>query len=123
MLDEQVAFLHGPGLREDEHDRYAEFPPGEAASLFEHCLRAFDRAWRLGAHGLPLIGDGDWNDGMNRVGIGGKGESVWLGWFMAATIRAFAGVSDSYGRPEFGKFWLGRAKRLVAAIEREGWDG
>lgn len=123
LLDERVPFLHAAELSNDEHDRFAEYPQGKVASLYEHCLRAFDRAWRLGEHGLPLIGEGDWNDGMNRIGLGGKGESVWLGWFLAATIRSFAPVADRHGRGEFGKRWLGRAKKLVAAIEKEAWDG
>ena len=123
LLEERVPFLHAPELRDDEHDRYAEFPAGEEASIHEHCLRAFDRAWRLGAHGLPLIGEGDWNDGMNRVGIGMKGESVWLAWFMAATIRAFARICESTGRADFGKRWLSRSKQLIARIEEHAWDG
>ncbi|MDE8653686.1 GH36-type glycosyl hydrolase domain-containing protein [Novosphingobium album (ex Liu et al. 2023)] len=123
LLDEPVPFLDAAELRDDERDRFAQFPTADGASLFEHCLRAFDRAWRLGEHGLPLIGDGDWNDGMNRVGSGGKGESVWLGWFMAATIREFARMCDGLGRGSFTGHWLPRADQLVAAIERHGWDG
>jgi cyclic beta-1,2-glucan synthetase len=123
VLDEQVPFLDASELRSDEHDRFAQFPAHESASLFEHCLRACDRAWRLGEHGLPLIGDGDWNDGMNRVGSGGNGESVWLGWFMVATIRDFARMCDGLNRGEFGQHWLPRARQLVDAIERHGWDG
>ncbi|HSG34254.1 MAG TPA: glucoamylase family protein [Sphingomonadaceae bacterium] len=123
LLDERAPFLHAAELLEDEHDRYAEFSAQGEASIHEHCLRAFDRAWRLGEHGLPLIGDGDWNDGMNRVGHGGKGESVWLAWFMAATIRNFAAMERALGRDGFGEPWLARAEQLVAAIERHGWDG
>lgn len=123
LLDEIVPFLDAPELRQDEHDRFAQFPDGESASLFEHCLRAFDRSWRLGAHGLPLIGDGDWNDGMNRIGTGGRGESVWLAWFMAATIRDFARMCDLAGRRDFSGLWQPRADALVAAIEQSGWDG
>ena len=123
ILDEMVPFLEATELGEDEHDRYAEFPQGNKASIHEHCRRAFDRAWHLGDHGLPLIGDGDWNDGMNRVGTGGKGESVWLAWFMAEAIRSFARISDAAGRIEFGERWLGRADRLVSAVESKAWDG
>ncbi|MBS1239835.1 MAG: cyclic beta,2-glucan synthetase, partial [Proteobacteria bacterium] len=123
LLEERVPFLHASELRKEEHDRYAEFPQGSEASLYDHCLRAFDRAWRLGEHGLPLIGEGDWNDGMNRIGAGGKGESVWLAWFMAATIRSFAEMSRAVGRTGFEERWPGRAKRLVSAIERNAWDG
>jgi cyclic beta-1,2-glucan synthetase len=123
LLDETVPFLDAAELREDERDRFAQFPAGESASLFEHCLRAFDRSWRLGPHGLPLIGDGDWNDGMNRVGSGGRGESVWLAWFMAATIRDFARMCAFAGRDHFAARWLPRANALIAAVERNGWDG
>lgn len=123
LLDERAPFLQAVELRDEEHDRYAEFPRGEQGSVFEHCLRAFARAWRLGEHGLPLIGEGDWNDGMNRVGIGKKGESVWLGWFLATTVRAFSRMADSAGRPEFGKRWLARANSVVTAIDRHAWDG
>ena len=123
LLDETVPFLDAAELRVDERDRFAQFSAGENASLFEHCLRAFDRSWRLGSHGLPLIGDGDWNDGMNRVGAGGRGESVWLAWFMAATIRDFATMCTLAGRDHFAALWLPRADLLVAAVERDGWDG
>lgn len=118
-----MPFLDAPELGADEHDRFAQFPVGEKATVHEHCLRAFERAWRLGDHGLPLIGDGDWNDGMNRVGSGGRGESVWLGWFMAATIRDFARLGCEGDHKDFAVTWLARAEALTAAIERDGWDG
>lgn len=123
LLAEEVPFLDAPELGADEHDRFAQFPVGEKATVHEHCLRAFERAWRLGDHGLPLIGDGDWNDGMNRVGSGGRGESVWLGWFMAATIRDFARLGCEGDHKDFAVTWLARAEALTAAIERDGWDG
>ena len=123
LLDERAPFLRATELRDDEHDRFAEFPQGEEGSIYEHCLRAFTHAWRLGEHGLPLIGEGDWNDGMNRVGIGKKGESVWLGWFLSATIRSFALMAEGAARPDFGTRWLPRADRLTAAIDRHAWDG
>ena len=124
ILYERVAFLTAPPLSSDEHDRYAQFPnAGHDASILKHCEKAFNRAWRLGEHGLPLIGDGDWNDGMNRIGNHGRGESVWLGWFMAAAIRRFAPLADSVGEPGFALRWLPRANRLVAAIDANAWDG
>jgi len=123
LLDERVPFLRAAELGSEEHDRYAEFPSGNEGSLYEHCLRAFDRAWRLGGHGLPLIGEGDWNDGMNRIGKGGKGESVWLAWFLTATIREFAGIADRAGQIDFGRRWMGRAELLLKAIEEHAWDG
>ena len=98
VLDESVPFIEGPALRPGEHDAY--FQPSisdEAASLFEHCARALDQSLAVGAHGLPLIGTGDWNDGMNRVGELGRGESVWLGWFLHATLAAFAPLAQARG--------------------------
>ena len=83
VLDEVVPFLEAPLLAADQHEVYA-LPARSAtkATLFEHCVRAIDRGLTVGAHGLPLMGTGDWNDGMNRVGQEGRGESVWLGWFL-----------------------------------------
>jgi cyclic beta-1,2-glucan synthetase len=123
ILDEDIPFLDAPELARDEADRYGVFASGPSASLHVHCLRAFERAHRLGSHGLPLIGDGDWNDGMNRIGSGGRGESVWLAWFMAVTIRAFARIGPQAARRQFVQDWLPRATQLVAAAETEGWDG
>lgn len=123
LLDEEVPFLDAPELSRQEHDRFAQFPEGGKATVHEHCLRAFGRAWHLGDHGLPLIGDGDWNDGMNRVGSAGKGESVWLGWFMAATIRDFAELGSEGDRKDFAEIWHPRARMLTDAIDRFGWDG
>ena len=83
VLDEMVPFLEAPVLQEGERDAF--FQPtisDQRASLFEHCALALDTSLATGAHGLPLMGTGDWNDGMDRVGEGGKGESVWLGWFL-----------------------------------------
>ena len=83
VLDETIPFLEGPVLRDGERDAF--FQPsisGKKASLFEHCALALDTSFATGVHGLPLMGTGDWNDGMDRVGEGGKGESVWLGWFL-----------------------------------------
>ncbi len=98
VLDETVPFIEGQSLAPGEHDAF--FQPNlseESASLYEHCARALDRSLPHGAHGLPLMGTGDWNDGMNRVGEGGKGESVWLGWFLFATLKIFAPVADARG--------------------------
>src|SRR5450756_202936 len=96
ILDETVPYLDGPALRPDQTDAY--FQPEESresASLFDHCVVAIDRSLVVGAHGLPLIGSGDWNDGMNRVGYEGRGESVWLGWFLYAVLAAFAPIAES----------------------------
>ena len=96
ILDEPVPFIDGPALKPTDHDLY--FQPGQAdevASLFEHCARGLDLALATGTHGLPLMGAGDWNDGMNRVGEAGKGESVWLGWFVHAALTAFIPIAKS----------------------------
>ena len=83
VLDETIPFLEGDALAEGQDESYFQPRVSEAnASLFEHCARALDYSLEVGSHGLPLIGTGDWNDGMNRVGQKGKGESVWLGWFL-----------------------------------------
>ena len=124
VLDEIVPFLDGPELRPEQEDAY--FQPdisSERASLFEHCARAIDVSLRLGAHGLPLMGSGDWNDGMNRVGHEGRGESVWLGWFLHAAITAFLPIVEARDEPEREARWRAHAKALRRALERHGWDG
>ncbi len=91
VLDETVPFLSAPPLNPEEMDRYFQPQVSERkASLYEHCARALDHGLAVGSHGLPLMGTGDWNDGMNRVGAGGHGESVWLGWFLLANLEPFA---------------------------------
>jgi cyclic beta-1,2-glucan synthetase len=95
----------------------------EEGSLFEHCARALDGSLAAGVHGLPLIGVGDWNDGMNRVGEGGRGESVWLGWFLHATLAAFTPVAEARGEVARASVWRQRAAELREALEREAWDG
>ena len=88
VLDERVPFLEAPPLAPDEHEAYVQpARRAEKATLFEHCLRAIDRGLTAGAHGLPLMGSGDWNDGMNRVGHQGRGESTWLGFFLHGILR------------------------------------
>ena len=98
ILDEIGRFLKAPLLKPGQEDDYG-LPAARrpAGPLYEHCLRGLDRVDRLGAHGLPLMGNGDWNDGMNRVGAGGKGESVWLAWFAIAVFRRFAGLAEARG--------------------------
>jgi cyclic beta-1,2-glucan synthetase len=124
VLDEGVPFLEGPALREGEHDAF--FQPvvsDREASLFEHCVLALDQSLSLGSHGLPLIGTGDWNDGMDRVGEAGKGESIWLGWFLHAALTAFAPLAESRHEPKHAKQWRLQATTLGKALERDGWDG
>ena len=125
ILDEEVHFIHGEALKEGEHDAF--FTPEtahEAASLYEHCARALDLAVRrTGDNGLPLILGGDWNDGMNRVGEKGHGTSVWLGWFLARTLRDFAAIAAERGDETRASAWRAHAGRLKEALETAGWDG
>ncbi len=124
VLEESVAFLEGRALNPGEHDAY--FQPmvaPQGATLFEHCARGLDASLAVGPHGLPLIGTGDWNDGMNRVGEQGQGESVWLGWFLHATLTAFAPLANARGEPDRAARWLAHAAALQSALEREAWDG
>jgi cyclic beta-1,2-glucan synthetase len=124
ILDEVVPFIEGPQLGTGQADSY--FQPdisAESASLFEHCARAIDVSLGVGAHGLPLMGSGDWNDGMNRVGQDGRGESVWLGWFLRTVIGGFAPIATARGEKERASRWRAHAKRLGQALERDGWDG
>jgi cyclic beta-1,2-glucan synthetase len=124
VLDEEVPFLEGQALRPGEHEAF--FHPAvsdEVASLYEHCARGLDQALAVGDHGLPLIGTGDWNDGMNRVGELGHGESVWLGWFLYATLRAFEPLALARGDAVHATLWRDRAAALQAALEQHGWDG
>jgi cyclic beta-1,2-glucan synthetase len=124
VLDEMVPFLEGHPLRDGQHDFY--FRPtvsDEQATLFEHCARALDRSLALGSHGLPLIGTGDWNDGLSRVGEKGKGESVWLGWFLHAALTTFARLADGRDEQERAANWRRHTAALGEALERDGWDG
>jgi cyclic beta-1,2-glucan synthetase len=124
VLDEVVPFLEGQRLAAGEHENF--FHPtvsDETATLFEHCARGLERSLSLGVHGLPLIGTGDWNDGMNRVGEGGQGESVWLGWFLHATLTTFAPFAEARQETARAATWRAHAKELQASLEREAWDG
>ena len=126
VLDVEVPWLEGAAL--EEHQQEAYFEPKESedrATLYEHCARALDRSLEVGRHGLPLMGAGDWNDGMNRVGHEGRGESVWLGWFLLANLKEFAGIADSRAEAEAERAarWRGVAASLEASLEREAWDG
>jgi cyclic beta-1,2-glucan synthetase len=86
ILDEEIPFLKAEPLKPDEDERYGQFPAGEVQTLYEHCCRALARGITAGPHGIPLMGAHDWNDGMNRVGFQGRGESIWLGWFISKTL-------------------------------------
>ena len=132
LLDERVPFLHAAPVPPEKEDVY-ETPAisEESASLFEHGARAIDRSLgAIGAHGLPLMGTGDWNDGMNRVGFEGRGESVWLAWFLCRVIDDYAPIAerraadagDAAARERVQRWRIARTS-LVVALERDGWDG
>ncbi len=124
ILDEIVHFLEGQSLVAGEHDAF--FLPrvtDEAATLYEHCARALDLSLAYGKHGLPLMGTGDWNDGMNRVGEAGQGESVWLGWFLFSTLQSFIPIAQSRGDQLRVTAWRERAQAVQLSLEEYGWDG
>lgn len=124
ILDERVAYLEAPELSSDERERYAEYRhTRETESLYDHCRRAVQRSSATGAHGLPLIGSGDWNDGFNGIGREGRGESVWLGWFLAVVYRDFAYLADQTGEAAVGHSYRERAERLATHVDRVAWDG
>jgi cyclic beta-1,2-glucan synthetase len=123
VLDESVPFLSGRVLNPDEHEAYEQpsISP-EQASLYDHCVRAVDISLRTGAHGLPLMGTGDWNDGMSLVGAGGKGESVWLGWFLVSILRPFADLAQTRGDAAKATHYRRTATKITKAVE-QAWDG
>jgi len=124
VLEERLPFLTGETLRADQHDNF--FQPGvteETASLYEHCALALDASLATGAHGLPLMGAGDWNDGMNRVGEEGRGESVWLGWFLHAALARFLPLAEERKDGARAARWLMAMDALREALEANGWDG
>ena len=123
VLDETVHFLTGRLLNPDEHEAYEQPSVSpEAASLYEHCVRAITISLATGTHGLPLMGTGDWNDGMSLVGAEGKGESVWLGWFLVSILRPFADLAQSRGEAARATHYRRTATKLTKAIEL-AWDG
>lgn len=124
VLDETVPFLDGRAVPAEE-DSYYDLPGRsiDIGNLYEHCVRAIRHGLRFGERGLPLIGSGDWNDGMNLVGMGGKGESIWLGFFLCEVLRQFAPVASAHADPEFAEFCRAQRDTLRRNIEQHGWDG
>jgi cyclic beta-1,2-glucan synthetase len=123
VLDEMLPFLTGQPIPDGANDAF--FQPGvseQQASVYEHCALAIDTALTRGAHGLPLIETGDWNDGMNAVGAQGRGESSWLGWFLLATIASFAAHAEQRGETDRARRWRDYAAALRNALE-QAWDG
>ncbi|HSS44200.1 MAG TPA: glucoamylase family protein, partial [Thermoanaerobaculia bacterium] len=124
VLEERVPFLEAEPLKPEETERYFEpQSSSEGATLFEHCARALDARLSAGSHGLPLMGTGDWNDGMNRVGREGKGESVWLGWFLHTTLWEFARLAEARGETGRARRWKEKVDAIKIALEGHGWDG
>ena len=124
LLDEQVPFIDGQAIPDGAEDAY--YTPTvstDSASVYEHAARAIDLSLRVGAHGLPLMGTGDWNDGMNRVGHEGRGESVWLGWFLCRLVADFSPIALARGDAARAQRWQVAATGWLAALLGPSWDG
>ena len=124
VLDEMVPFIEGRELAQQE-EAYYDQPQrsAEVATLYHHCVLAIKHGLRFGRHGLPLMGSGDWNDGMNLVGAGGKGESVWLAWFLLENLRLFGKLAQRHGDEQFAQLCATHAEELRANTEAYAWDG
>jgi cellobiose phosphorylase len=124
VLDEKIPYLTGRALKDGE-DSYYDLPgrSDQAGTLYEHCTRAIVNGLKFGSHGLPLMGSGDWNDGMNRVGHLGQGESVWLAFFLHQVLSQFAALADRRGDSPFAERCLTTARQLAASVEEHAWDG
>ncbi|MGA8654900.1 MAG: hypothetical protein WB586_02030 [Chthoniobacterales bacterium] len=124
VLDERISFLEGRLLRPEE-ESYYDLPKRseESGTLYEHCVRAIEYGLKFGEHGLPLMGSCDWNDGMNLVGKDGRGESVWLAFFLYDVLTRFAELARRYSDAAFADRCLAEAQRLRTNIEHQGWDG
>lgn len=124
ILKEEVAFRIGEPLEAGEQEHYAHYASGEEmASLYQHCCRALEKGSTAGTHGLPLIGAGDWNDGLNRLGVEGRGESVWLGWFLYASLTRFSEMCEQMADDERAETFRRRAKEIQRALKENAWDG
>ncbi|MFA5262722.1 MAG: glucoamylase family protein [Opitutaceae bacterium] len=124
VLDEKIHFIEARPVKPEE-EAYYDLPhrSEESATLYEHCVRAIERGLRFGEHGLPLIGCGDWNDGMNRVGNQGRGESVWLAFFLYDVLTQFAQLASAHSDPAFAERCQAQARQLQRNIEQNAWDG
>lgn len=124
ILEEQIPYLEARELEEHEHEVYLQPQQStKKASLYEHCIRAIEVTLNTGRHGLPLMGTGDWNDGMNRVGDEGKGESVWLGFFLHIVLEEFTEYCEKQGEKERARRYQAEARKLSKHLNKEGWDG
>ncbi len=124
LLDQRVPFIEGAAIPEGAEDAYyTPVVSPQEASVYEHAARAIDRSLRVGTHGLPLMGSGDWNDGMNRVGHEGRGESVWLGWFLCRLVADFAPLARARGDKARALRWENAAQGWKRALNGPAWDG
>ena len=124
ILQELIPYLDAPALEPSQEDSYTRpNRTSDSFSIFDHCTRAIDHSLALGEHGLPLIGTGDWNDGMNRIGNQGKGESIWLGWFLYKVLADFIPLCDKIPQNTQREKYKAHMKKMKAALEQNGWDG
>jgi len=123
LLDEQAPFLQGRTPSSEERDVFEIPAVAESGTIYEHCLRALERSFARGPHGLPLIGSGDWNDGFDCIGQKGQGESVWLGWFIGYLLGSFSRITAERGERLRAERYHTEQRRLAAALEQYGWDG
>jgi N,N'-diacetylchitobiose phosphorylase len=124
ILDEPAPFVAAPLLTAEQQEAYLRpEPAGVSANLYEHCCRAIDRSLTTGVHGLPLMGCGDWNDGFNRVGREGKGESVWLAFFIDYVLQRMLPICSSRGDQSRVAHYTDYRHRLADAVNAAGWDG
>jgi cyclic beta-1,2-glucan synthetase len=124
ILHTTVPFLNAPKLADDQREAFSTpETAAESGTLFEHCERAVSRGLTVGPTGLPLMGTGDWNDGMNLVGAGGRGESVWLAWFLVDVLQGMVELSDLLDRPDLSRTYRQDRKALIQRVERAAWDG
>jgi cellobiose phosphorylase len=124
LLDEEAGFLDGRLLNPSE-ESYYDLPraAGVSGTVYEHCVRAIRKSLNVGSHGLPLIGSGDWNDGLNRIGLEGKGESIWLGFFLVTVLSGFAEIARERGDEEFATLCDSTREELAGNLEIHAWDG
>src|SRR4030095_15433190 len=117
-------FIASPLLTEEQEEAF-NLPAvsEETGTVYEHCIRALKYGYRLGSHGLPLMGTGDWNDGMNKVGAHGKGESVWNAWFFVTVLNAFADLAEQCNKADNPSEGRAGAERLRVSLEASAWDG
>lgn len=124
VLDEVIGFIEGRSINLSEDSHYdLPMPSVQSANLYTHCVRAIERGLRMGEHGLPLMGTGDWNDGMNLVGFAGQGESVWLGFFLYEVLLRFADISRQRNDDDFAKRCIDESAQLRTNLEQHAWDG